>query len=91
MYEKAVETMSSLHQFYNSDAMNPVCAVDELSYGGKFTYEGLARNWKDGLSSALSSDDKDTISEAVLGLQPTGYYSVAEKFITEEPTVVYTI
>jgi len=85
--------MSSLRQFYNSDAMNPVCAVDELSYGGKFTYESLASNWKDGLSSALSPDDKENVSEAVSGLQSAtgGYYSVAEKFITDEPTVVYTI
>lgn len=91
MYDRAVETMSSLRQFYNSDAMNPVCAVDELSYGGKFTYESLASNWEDGLSSALSPDEKTTVSEAVSALQPTGYYSVAEKFITDEPTVVYTI
>lgn len=76
----AKETMASLLQFYNADAQQPVCRVDELAYGGKFTPSQLA-DWL-----APEGVDKSVISDGI-----DGYYTVAEKFATSEPTVKYRI
>ena len=79
MTELAEDTMAALRSFYNADAIQPVCRVDQLKMGGKFNFEAL--------SKTIAPND-DTASE-ISALQ--GYYAVSDKFITEEPIVDYRI
>ena len=82
----ASDIMASLLQFYNADAQLPVCRVDELAFGGTF-------NAKD-LSTWLTPKDntgKELLETSVIENGIDGSYSVADKFITAEPTVIYRI
>ena len=87
LYQTAVNTMASLRQFYNADAMQPVCRVDELTYGGKFPFSTIAKNFE--YSQDLSDDAIESIKESIN--QGSGYYSIGEKLITAMPTVKYRI
>ena len=79
LYKLALTTMAALRQFYNEDAKQPICRVDELTMGGTFNFEQLAE--------ALGTND--AAKSAISALE--GYYTVNDKFVTELPTVIYRI
>ena len=74
----ATATMGALRQFYNEDAKQPVCKVDQLVYGAKLDTEKIG---KELAPSGLA----DTF------LDLDGYISISEKYVTELPTVKYRI
>ena len=80
LYKLAVSTMGALLQFYNSDAKQPICTLDQLVLGGKFTEDKLKE----------LAPNKE-LENYIDGLDIGKYLDVSEKFITELPTVKYRI
>lgn len=76
----AKATMGALRQFYNEDAKQHVCTVDELVLGAKYDNAALG---------ALAPTDE--LNAYITGLGIDGYISVSDKFITELPSVDYRI
>lgn len=70
--------MSALLKFYNEDAKQPICRVDELTYGCELTTDTLG-------SLAPSKDLEGTVKNV------GGSFKVSNKYITEIPTVTYRI
>ena len=73
--------MGSLRKFYNEDAKSPICVLDELTMGGKYTIPELSKF----LTEKVKESGK--VEEADLN----GYINVGDKFITEEPTITYNL
>lgn len=95
--EYAKDTMGALRQFYNQDAKQPVCVLDELVKGGKFDSDKMNELFY--MIDKKDEDDQtsvDVLSRFVKGeeLDPVkfgGYLSVSDKFITKLPSVKYLI
>ena len=76
----ASATMGALRKFYNEDAKQRVCVVDELIKGAKYTGKSLA-----------DLAPTDSLKEYISSLAINGTIHVADKFVTELPTVDYRI
>ena len=76
--ELSGQTMGQLRRFYNEDAKSPICTLDPIVYGAKLKESDLQK---------LVPDD---LKEYIDGLDDC-YLNVADKFITEVPTVSYKI
>ena len=78
MHDTSVATMGQLRNFYNEDAKSPICTLDPITYGAKLDQAKL----------------KELVGEELAGYVKNlsdCYLNVAEKFITDEPTVSYQI
>ena len=80
----AYSTMSCLRKFYNQDAKQRICTVDQLSLGKVYTGNEV----KDLITNAI-----EEISDTTYSFNKTvnGNFTVSEKFIVDEPTVEYLI
>ncbi len=76
----ATATMGALRQFYNEDAKQRVCVVDELVKGAKYDSKKMGD---------LAPNDE--LASYISGLSFDGYINVNEKFVTGLPTVDYRI
>ena len=72
------DTMGQLRRFYNEDAKSPICTLDPIVYGAKLKESDLQK--------LVPADIKDYIDDL-----DDCYLNVADKFITDEPTVTYKI
>lgn len=75
----AKNTMGSLRAFYNQDAKTRICTVDELVKGAKYDPEKMAKLAPSGMSDPFSKIEFDC------------YLNVSDKYITELPTINYTV
>ena len=82
MASTAENTLGALNHFYNQDAKQPICRLDELVYGGKFTKTDMGN---------LAPEGSDSLVAKLEELGDDYYMSISEKFITELPTVDYRI
>ena len=78
MDKLSVATMGQLRRFYNEDAKSPICTLDPITYGAKLDQSDLKKLVGEDLEAYV-----DNLSDY--------YLNVADKFITDEPTVTYQI
>ena len=75
-----VDTIKALRQFYNQDAKQRICVLDELVKGDKLDSTKLAN---------LAPTDE--LVSYITGLGLSGYMTTGEKTITQMPSVDYCI
>ena len=68
--------MGSLRAFYNQDAKTPICVLDELMKGIKYSDADL--------KELAPNHEFDNV-------QFDGYMDVSDKYVTKVPTITYTI
>ena len=96
--DHAKDIMGGLRQFYNEDAKQPVCVLDELVKGGKFDSNKMNELFYliDKATDARDTTTGDILSRFVKkeDLEPVsfeGYLAVSDKFVTKLPSIKYLI
>ena len=82
MQECAISTMGALIQFYNEDAKQPICALDELVYGGKLDSKALSDLTP--VDDTLSFNGYMGVSDKFITKLPTVDYKIRRRSKTKD-------